>query len=63
MNGEFVVIDIVRSLEHHPGRKENPPIPRAPSITAHHVLEMKSGSPIANKIKVGTKFRVEGLEY
>lgn len=45
------VIDVYRNLKHHPGRDEPPSIPRAPTVYAWHVLELKSSSPLAKEIR------------
>lgn len=49
LSKDLRVIEIVRNLKHHPGREE--PIPRAPLVHAQHVLELKSSSPFAKKIR------------
>ena len=46
------ILDIVWNLPHYNGNV-NSEIPRAPVINSRHVLEMKSGSPISSKLKVG----------
>jgi uncharacterized protein len=53
LNQELEIIEIVWSLPHHPGRTGD--IPRAPAIRSRHVLEMKSGSPIAAGLRVGDR--------
>jgi uncharacterized membrane protein (UPF0127 family) len=53
LNAELKVIDIERKLTHHIGRENESQIPRARTVWARHVLEMKASSPIATKIKVG----------
>ncbi len=46
------IIDIVWNLEHYTG-DVNSEIPRAPTIASRHVLEMKNGSPISSKLRIG----------
>ena len=47
------IVDIDRNVPHHPGMKE--PIPRAKTVYARHVLEIKSSSPLAQDFQVGQK--------
>ncbi len=51
LDQDLKVLHIIRNAPHHPGFKE--PIPRLKEVVAWHVLEMKSGSPLAAQIKVG----------
>lgn len=51
LDQNFHVIDIYRGLKHHPGRENNPPIPRAPTVYSWHVLELKTSSPYSKKIR------------
>lgn len=46
------ITDIVWNMPHYTG-DVNSEIPRAPTITSRHVLEMKAGSPISSQLKVG----------
>ena len=46
------ITDIVWNLPHYTGNV-NSQIPRAPTITSRHVLEMKSGSTLSSKLKRG----------
>jgi len=55
LDAELKVLDIERKLTHHIGRENETEIPRARVVWSRHVLEMKSSSPIAAKIKVGDK--------
>jgi len=58
LNEQLKVVDIVRDAPHHVGYSEkDSPIYRAPPIIAMHVLEIKSSSPTAQKIKKGSQFR------
>jgi uncharacterized protein len=53
LDEKLKVIDIVRKAQAHPGRTEPPVIFRARAIHCWHVLELKSSSPIAARIKKG----------
>lgn len=44
------ITDIVRDVPHYTGNV-NSEIPRAPTITSRHVLEMKADSPVADNLK------------
>lgn len=52
LDKEMKIIDIVWNLPHYTG-SVNSEIPRAPTIKSRHVLEMKAGSPISAKLKIG----------
>jgi uncharacterized membrane protein (UPF0127 family) len=54
------VRDIIRKLPHHKGRANTELIPRARTVWARHVLEMKSSSRISNKIQIGQKLEWKG---
>lgn len=58
MDKDLKITDIVRDLEHYTGNV-NSEIPRAPTITSRHVLEMKSTSEIADRLKVGDQLQWE----
>ncbi len=53
LDKNFKILDIVRKLPHYKGRNNPELIPRARGIWARHALEMKSGSDIANSLKIG----------
>ena len=57
LSSDFKVIYINRDTPHHPGRQEPPSIARTPPVYCRHVLEMKSSSPLAKKIKNGMKLK------
>lgn len=46
------IIDVVWNLPHYTGNT-NSEIPRAPAIRSRHVLEMKAGSALSSKLKIG----------
>lgn len=52
LDEDLTIIDIVWNLPHYTG-SVNSEIPRAPTIKSRHVLEMKAGSPISSKLKIG----------
>lgn len=55
LDKDLKIIDIVRKLPHHIGRANTHLIPRARSVWSRHVLEMKSTSQMAQKLKIGEK--------
>ncbi len=46
------ILNIVWNIPHYNGTV-NSEIPRAPAISSRHVLEMKAGSVISSKLKIG----------
>jgi hypothetical protein len=57
---DFKITDIIRKLPFYKGRANPDLIPRARGIWARHVLEMKSGSKISEKLKIGDSFIWKG---
>ena len=57
LDEHLTVTALERGLPHHPGRKTPPPIARTRRYFCHHALEVKSGTPLAAKIVVGTRFK------
>lgn len=55
LDQDMKITDIVWNLLHYTGNV-NAQIPKAPTITSRHVLEMKAGSLISSKLKVGDSF-------
>ena len=53
LNKDFYVLDIHRNLQHFPKRYPESEIPRSKTVYSQHVLELKSSSPLAAKIKRG----------
>ena len=53
LDKKLKIVDIVRNLPNHPGFEEPPPIPRARTVYAFHVLEMRSDSHLAKKLNHG----------
>lgn len=52
LDEDMKIVDIVWNMPHYTG-DNNEDIPRAPTITSRHVLEMKAGSPISSSLKIG----------
>lgn len=62
LDKDLKVTDIVRKLPFYVGRANPELIPRARSVWARHVLEMKSYSRIANQLKEGEKLQWKGTK-
>ena len=62
LDKNLVILDIVRKLPHHKGRHNEALIPRARGVWCRHTLEMKSGSKIADSLKIGDKLVWKGNE-
>ena len=60
LDKDLVILDIVRKLPHHKGRHNEALIPRARGVWCRHTLEMKSGSKIADKLKIGDRLTWKG---
>lgn len=56
LDAALKITDIVWNMPHYTG-SVNSEIPRAPSITSRHVLEMKAGSAISSKLQIGDSFQ------
>lgn len=57
LDKNFRVIGIQRSLKHFPSRQPDHLIPRAEPFFCRHVMEMKSSSNIAAKIRMGMNLK------
>jgi uncharacterized protein len=57
LDKELKIIDIIRKLPFHVGRQNEALIPRARAVWSRHVLEMKSTSEIARKLKIGDQLK------
>jgi uncharacterized membrane protein (UPF0127 family) len=57
LDKDLKIIDVVRKLPHYIGRANPSLIPKARSVWCRHVLEMKSTSPIAEKLNIGDQFK------
>ncbi len=53
LDRDLKITDVVRRLPHYVGRVNPELIPRARGVWARHVLEMKSSSAIAQRLKTG----------
>lgn len=60
LDKNLVITDIIRKLPHYVGRANTDLIPRARGVWSRHVLEMKSTSEIAQKLKIGHKLKWKG---
>lgn len=60
LDKDLKIIDIIRKLPHYRGRANPELIPRARSVWSRHVLEMKSTSEIAKRLKLGDKLEWKG---
>ena len=58
LDKNLVVTALERGLPHHPGKRVPPPIAQTKKHFCRHVLELKSKSPIAKKIRRGTRLKV-----
>ncbi len=58
LDSRFTIIGVERSLPHHIGRDPSR-VPRAKPFVSRHVLELKSSSAVAKKLKVGDQLRFE----
>lgn len=54
------ITDIIRKLPHYVGRANPSLIPKARGVWSRHVLEMKSTSEIAQKLKIGDVLKWKG---
>ena len=57
LDQSLTINDIIRKLQHYIGRSNPELIPRARSVYARHVLEMKATSPVSAKLKIGDKLQ------
>lgn len=53
LNQDLYVLDIHRNLKHFPAKYPQDEIPKSKEVFSQHVLEIKSSSPLAKKIKRG----------
>lgn len=60
LDRDLKIIDIVRKLPFYIGRANPELIPRARGVWCRHTLEMKSTSPIAQKLKIGDLLKWKG---
>lgn len=57
LSQDLVVVDVSRDMAHHPGWKSPPEIAQTPPVVCRHVLELRSDSPLAKKIVIGSKLK------
>lgn len=60
LDRDLKIVDIIRKLPHHIGRHNESLIPRARPVWARHTLEMKAGSPISARLKIGDQLKWKG---
>ncbi len=53
------VVDIERSVEHHPGRNVPPKIATTRDIYSQYILEIKSSSPLSKQIHIGDQLQLK----
>jgi uncharacterized membrane protein (UPF0127 family) len=53
LNADLYVLDIHRNLEHFKEAGPRAKVPMSKEVYAQHILEIKSDSPLAKKIKIG----------
>ncbi|WP_408097343.1 DUF192 domain-containing protein [Peredibacter sp. HCB2-198] len=56
LDEDLKIVDIVWNMPHYTDDL-NSEIPRAPTITSRHVLEMKAGSPASSQLKIGDSLK------
>lgn len=59
LDKDFKIIELQRSIPHFIGRQPEERIPRAPKVWARHILELKSKSEVAKKLKVGDRLQFQ----
>ncbi len=60
LDKDLRITDIIRRLPHYVGRSNPELIPRARGVWARHVLEMKSTSGVAQRLKTGDILKWKG---
>lgn len=55
MKSDFEIIDIQRQLKHFPYSASEGEVPRSKPVSSQFVLEVKSGSILANQLHIGEK--------
>ncbi len=62
MDKDLRITEIIRRLQHYVGRANPDLIPRARGVWARHVLEMKSTSAVAQRLKTGDVLKWQGTD-
>jgi uncharacterized membrane protein (UPF0127 family) len=57
LDNDIRVVGLQRRLKAHPGRTEPPPIENSQWVFARHIMEMRSGSRYAERIRQGMVLR------
>ena len=60
LSSDLYIIDIDRNVPAHPTRYPRSEVPLSKAVFCTHVLEIKSSSPLAKKIKVGEFIKWSG---
>lgn len=60
LDSKFTVLAVERDVPFHPGRSHSPKIPITKQIFCRHVLEIKSKSSLAKKLKPGHRLTWQG---
>lgn len=55
LNENLEILHLEKNVPAHPGRSENPPIPRTPIIKCRYVLETRANSPFSKGLTKGEK--------
>lgn len=58
LNEEFQIIDAQRALKHFPYKADEGNVPRSKKVLARYILELKSESVLAEKLKLGMKLKL-----
>lgn len=53
LSQDYYILEIERSLKHHIGYTPKSEVPMSKEVKCTHVLELKSSSPLAKKLKEG----------
>lgn len=62
LSSDLYIIDIDRNVPKHPTRYPRHQVPLSKSVFCTHVLEIKSSSPLAKKIKIGEFLKWNGTK-
>ncbi len=59
MNEDYYILDVHRSLKHYPQKGDRSEVPLSKEVYSQHVLELKSGSKFAKKLRPGILLRLK----
>jgi uncharacterized membrane protein (UPF0127 family) len=57
LNKDFQITNLERNLKAHPTKTISRSIAKTQTYKAHYVLEIRSDSPLAKELKIGTKLK------